>query len=141
MRYAFPPGAQYSSGAISLAPYVGWVVLCFSAVALALRPRPWPFWIASTIFMWLFAVPLADIANAALPYALRGATNDLWHAFGPARPATALAMAAFGAFMVCTGFPLQKRLYRGRALSVSAYGILSACAVVLILGVTVWPRR
>ncbi len=55
MNYTFPPGLHYSEAAISLAPYVCWILLYVFAGLLSLKPRPWPFWVASSIFV-CFAV-------------------------------------------------------------------------------------
>jgi len=137
MNYIFPPGVEYCTTAVSLSPYAFWMGFCLLAGVLALRKAAWRFWIASIIYVWLFIVPLADIANTAVPYLLRNKTNDLQHAFGPARPAYAVMAIGFAIAAAIGGFWLNKRLYRDRAVGVGAYGILTAAAALALLAVSV----
>lgn len=136
MRYSFPSGVQYSATAVSLCPYVLWVSLCLFAGVLAFRQTPWPFWCASTIFVWLFIVPLADIANTAAPYLLWDADNDFQHAFGPSRPSFVATAVALGAVFATCGFLLNKRLYRDRAVGFPTYCVLAATATLAILTIS-----
>lgn len=136
VKYEFPSGLSYNSELIALAPYIASCALIALAWFMSSRSRPWTFAVASTVFVWLFIVPAADIANAAIPYVIWDLDNDLRHAFGSAglfEVAAAVAMA-FG--VVCVGYPIQKRLYRDLALHPSAYGILAAVGFLLALGVT-----
>ena len=136
MRYSFPAGAHYSATAISLAPYVSWLFLCFLAVIISLRRSPWPFWAGSTIFVWLFIVPLADIANTAVPYVLWDSDNDFRSALGPTRPSILAGVVAFGLLSAGLGFILQKRLYRERAVGLAAYCVLASTGALMILAIT-----
>ena len=128
VSYQFPAGRAYSDFAISIAPYLLWLAIAALACALSARRRPFPRWAAGTIFLWLFAAPLADIANAAFPYLL-GADNDLYRAFGPPTASAWLAVFAGTCGAVLVGFYLQKQLYRGEGLSWSAYALLVAAAL------------
>jgi hypothetical protein len=137
MRYCFPPGVSYNSIAVSLSPYVFWALFCLVAGILSLRRRRWPFWFASTLFVWLFIVPLADIANTALPYLAFGSDNDFRHAFGPPRPAFALAAGICGVVAAVYGYLLNQRLYRDRAVGIFAYCVLALTALLALGAVTI----
>ncbi|MHC4553215.1 MAG: hypothetical protein ACYSUT_10715 [Planctomycetota bacterium] len=137
MRYSFPIGTEYSSTAISLSPYVFWFSFCLLAGILSLRRTAWPFWIASIIYVWLFIVPLADIANTAAPYLLKNTNNDLQHAFGAARSSYALITVVVGIAVAIFGFLLNKRLYRDRSIGFPAYCVLATIATLVILAISV----
>jgi hypothetical protein len=150
VSYNFPPGADYSVVAISLAPYLMWTAIAAATLLVALlwripgRPeRPEgargtgiPFWAASTLFCWFFAVPLGDCAMACAGYLL-GARNDLFHALGPPDEGIALVLALLGVYALLLGFGLQRLLYRERSLSLWGYGTLAAacCLVIGAIGV------
>lgn len=136
MNYSFPPGTDHSETMISLAPYACWILLCLVAGLLSVRNRPWPFWAASGIFVWLFIVPLADIANAAIPYAALDSYNDLRSAFGPRRLPAIVGLAALGVLSVGLGFFLQKRLYRETAVGLPAYLVLALSGALALLVIT-----
>lgn len=68
IQYSFPKGVEYNQTAVSFAPYAFWICCCLLAGLLSLKKSPWQFWFASIIFVWLFIVPMADIANAIMPY-------------------------------------------------------------------------
>ena len=115
MRYSFPPGVSHNATTVSLSPYALWVSSCLFAGLLSLRRCKWPFWFASTVFVWLFIAPLTDIANTAVPYLLLNADNDFRDAFGPTRPFF-MVVAGIGGFAAAAYGPLLcKRLYRERA--------------------------
>jgi hypothetical protein len=132
MQYIFPKGTNYSSAIISTAPYILWITLCIIAGIFSLKRKPWKFLWASTIFIWLFVVPIADIANAAIPYIVRNANNDLKQAFGSIQSSYIVVGCIFGIIAVIYGLLLNKRLYRNNALSVAAYSILVAIAAIAI---------
>ena len=132
IRYVFPPDASFSEAAVSFSPYALWILFCLIAWILSLRRSPWPFWAASAVFVWLFLVPMADIANAAFPYVLWNADNDFRHAFGPCRPSMAAAVLLAGALAVGVGYHVHRRLYRDRAVGLQAYGIVAATVVLLV---------
>jgi len=135
VEYDFPADAEYCGFAISVAPYCLWVLVSGLAVLLSFRGRPYRPWTASGIFVWVFLVPLADIANTAFPF-LQGGRNDFLAAFGlPSASAWALTVLATLA-SVWLGFGVQARLYRERALSGRAYTILAAATLAGILAVS-----
>jgi len=136
MQYSFPPGAEYSAAAVSLSPYAFWICSCLLAGILSLRRAALRFWCASIIFVWLFIVPLADIANTAAPYLLWDTDNDFRDAFGPTQPSFAIVAAAFGTVAVISGFLLNRRLYRNRSVGLPAYCILAGTAALCVLAVS-----
>jgi len=136
MNFVFPPGAAFNRSAISLAPYMLGIMSCLLVGALALRRKPWPFWAASTFFVWLFIVPVGDIMNGAIPYLLRSAQNDLMRAFGPPTLLWLAIGVAFGIVATAWGYFLNKRLYRDRAMSLPTYSIFAATAALILLVVT-----
>ena len=131
VRYEFPQGAEYSSVAIAVAPYCMWLLICLFTALLGLRRRPWPYWFAGTVFLWMFAAPLADIANMAIPY-LIGADNDFSAAFGPPNLTIRAIIGLGGVLSAVAGFAVQQRLYRERALSPRAYIIIFSLALVFV---------
>jgi hypothetical protein len=135
VEYAFPAGVSYSIFAISVAPYCLWVLVAGAACALSLRERPCRPWVASASFVWVFVVPLADTANTAFPY-LDGAHNDFRSAFGA--PSVLAWLLAISTTMACglVGFVVQRRLYRERAVSHSAYLVLCAMTLAGIAAVS-----
>ncbi|GMV95255.1 MAG: hypothetical protein AMXMBFR82_50330 [Candidatus Hydrogenedentota bacterium] len=136
VEYEFPPGLVYNSELIALAPYIASCALIALAWFMSSRSQPWPFAVVSTIFVWLFIVPTADIANAAIPYVIWDVDNDLRHAFGSAGLFEVAAAVAMALGIVCVGYAIQKRLYRDLALRPSPYGILATVGFLLVLGVT-----
>ena len=136
MSYSFSEYHDHSTRIVSLAPYIFWVASCFIASILSLRQKPWKFWIASTIFVWLFIVPLADIANTALPYLLLDVSNDFQSAFGSSGVLISVSLTVFAVVMIILGFGIQKRLYRERDICVGAYYILVMMAVLAIFMIT-----
>ena len=139
MRYEFQRGVVYSARFISLAPYLCWLLLCLLSAGLSLKPRPWPFWFGSTLFVWCFIVPLADISNTALPYLTRAADNDFLRAFGEPTLPIATVVGIGTTVLVCLGFAIQRRLYRERAVGLAAYGVLAAAGAVGIIALTWAP--
>ncbi len=132
IKYIFQKGSSHSAVAISIAPYFLWVTCCLLALALAMPTKPRPFWASSTIFIWLFLAPLADIANAALPYA-RGEKNDFYSAFGEPDGLLRATILGAAALSATVGYFLQRRLYAQNALGVPAYSLLGILAIVLML--------
>lgn len=136
VAYDFPPGAGYSRTIVALAPTALWLSLAVVACLLCLRTTTFSYRSASVVFLWLFVIPLADVAHAAFPF-LAGGVNDYASAFG--RPAAASAVAIAIATIVAwmSGYFVQLRLYREHALTVLAYAILSTVALLMVFGVTV----
>lgn len=138
MRYSFPSDAEYSEAAISLCPYAFWIAFCLFAGVLSLKRSAWPFWRSSTIFVWLFIAPVADIANAAVPYLIYDTDNDLRSAFGPIQSQLVLPLVGLGVAIAIYGYLLNKRLYRNRSVGLPAYCALAAIgALILVLGSSV----
>lgn len=133
MQYMFPDGIPYDAMAISLAPYAMWAGCCLMAGLLSLKRTPWPYWLASCIFFWLFIVPVGDIANAAVPYVLRNAANDFQHAFGGTGIWDVLPLGVFALVSVVFGFFLNRCLFRGRALRAATYGVLAFTGMLAFL--------
>jgi hypothetical protein len=131
IQYHFPEGIHFSAFAILIAPYGMWGLLGLMAGILSLRRNPYPQWIASTIFIWMFVMSLGDIANTAIPYLL-GGSNDFTTAFGaPTKTAWVLTFL-FGAGGVGFGMKVQQRLYRERALSVTSYTLMAGAGLFFV---------
>lgn len=124
VEMVFPEDHVYSDFAISIAPYVMWLALSIVALILG-KIRNWNFTIASLIFVWLFVIPLADIANALLPWMFFNKANDLYYAFGSSELILLLPLtiAAIGV-IYSIGYRLQKTLYRERSLLFLPYTML-----------------
>lgn len=132
MEYIFVANARYNQTVVSFAPYMFWILLSLFAGVLACKRKPWPFWSASTMFLWLFVAPLADIANAAIPYLLWNSDNDFYHAFGEMRPAFIIVALLFGIASVTYGYLINKRLYRERSIGLPAYCLLATATALAI---------
>ncbi len=129
-------GAFFSPFLVAIAPYLLWLFLAAVAGLLSLRRRQFAFAAASSLYLWMFLAPLADVANTAFPY-LAGRDNDFMQAFGPPTLSTWVLTALLGALALVMGHPVQRRLYRTQGLSLPAYLVLSSAVVVLIMFVTV----
>ncbi|WP_395738135.1 hypothetical protein [Prosthecobacter sp.] len=135
---AYDPPAQgsFSSLFVSLAPYLLWFFLAAVVALLSRRRRPFPFWVASSLYFWLFAAPLADVANTAFPY-LVGRENDFSHAFGTPSWTDLFLTAALTLLALVAGHLVQRRLYRAQGLGLPAYLVLSLSVVLALLCITV----
>ena len=133
VRYEFERGVVYSGFLISIAPYMVSVFLCGIVVLVAIARVSLPPWLASTIFIWLFLVPLADLAYASIQYILFGSDNDLFQAFGHPRLVIRIAFAIGGCVLAALGYIVQNRLYGTLALSMCAYLGLGTLAAILLL--------
>jgi hypothetical protein len=98
---------------------------------LSLKTNPHLPWASSTIFIWMFVVPLGDIANAALPYLL-GSENDFTDAFGYPTSLEWALIVLFGIASAAFGMIMQRRLYRERALSLTGYTLMAIAGLALI---------
>jgi len=132
ITYEFPDGAAYSDFAISFAPYLVWLLLASFAAFLSLRSRQLSYWKASLAYLWLFVIPLADIANTAFPY-LAGRDNDFRSAFGNPSVIVGLAVGLFGILALIGGYHVQRCLYREDGLTTPSYLALSTIALAMIL--------
>ncbi|MBN8418141.1 MAG: M50 family metallopeptidase [Verrucomicrobia bacterium] len=136
VSYDPPVLRGFSTFFVSIAPYLLWLFLAAVAAALSLRRRPYGFAVSSSLYFWLFVVPLADVANAAFPY-LDGRSNDFLHAFGPPSWTIFEEIALLSVLALIIGHPVQRRLYRTLALRLRSYLVLSLAAVFFIVGLTV----
>lgn len=137
MHYEPPRDSAFSLRAVAIAPYALWLGLACATGLTAVLAKRIPFWLASSLYVWGFVVPLGDIANAAFPYLL-GARNDLLDACGPPTLASWVATCAGATSAVLVGYALSKRLYRDRAISPRAYaalcGIFLATFALILVG-------
>jgi len=122
---------DYSAFAIAVAPYCMWLAVSLGAAVLSLRPKGWPFFAASWIFVWLYTGPLGDIGYAAFGW-LKGSPNDFHNAFG-APGHTAVVFVVVGTLAaIALGYFVQRRLYGASALSRKAYILLAGAVPVLL---------
>jgi hypothetical protein len=131
IQYQFPDQYHYSTFVIAVAPYCLWLLLILLAGVLSLKTNPFMPWVSSTIFIWMFVVPLGDIANAAIPYLL-GSLNDFRDAFGFPTGLQWALIVLFGIASAVFGMVMQRRLYRERALSVIGYTLMALAGLALI---------
>ncbi|MCO4745168.1 MAG: hypothetical protein KC912_10290 [Proteobacteria bacterium] len=126
MRYRVPAEVRlFSPAAVSLAPYLMWFASAAAVGLISILPnqRLHPAF-ASTLFFWGYCVPVGDVlANLG-----RG---DLW------RPGLeGLALTLTGAVAISAAwiaaFPVQRRLYGERSLSIASF---TAASAVLLSGV------
>jgi hypothetical protein len=114
---------HFSEFAIAIAPYGFWLLLALMAGVLSRKNKPYPHWVASTIFIWMFVAPLGDIAMPALAYFF-GSRNDFTSAFGAPTRVSSMIIVLFGIMSVVYGMVVQQRLYRERALSAVGYTLM-----------------
>ena len=138
MSCSFPAGAQYSMRMVTLAPYFLYLAMGLLAGALSLRRSAWSFPAASTFFVWLFVVPVADIANTAIPYALWNTYNDFHRAFGHSSPYISTALLVLGLSVAWYGYWLNRRLYCARAVGFPAYCILALAGVCMVVAAAIF---
>lgn len=138
MSCSFPAGARYSMRAIMLAPYALYLGMNLLAGVLSLRRSAWSFPVASTVFVWLFIAPVADIANTAIPYALWNTYNDFHRAFGPSRLLISSVLLVLGLSVAWYGYWLNRRLYRARAVGFPAYCILALAGVCMAVAAAIF---
>ncbi len=134
--YRMPVELRGSMRIVAAAPYLLWLTVAAAASAWAWRRPPPTFRVASAVFVWGIAVPLADVAYAAVPYLL-GADNDLLDAFGPVDGAVKLAFLIAGVAIAAAVYAAHRRLYGGDALSRLAFALAVAFAGALMVGLTV----
>lgn len=132
MSYEPPPGdAFFSPELVSLAPYLMWGTFASAMAVIALfRPRL-PYAFSSTLFVWLYVVPLLDIAMAVAGW-VSGAPNDLTSALGGAGLEGAFLGLIAAPFVFAASFLVQRGLYGERALSIGGY-LLVSCAAAIAL--------
>lgn len=114
---------------IAIAPYLLMLGFMGITVLLALG-KPLAFWLASSVFVWLYVAPCAEIGNELLPY-LFDYEGDLFAAFARPSKGTWLLAAVWFAATISLGYWLQMRLYQQAALSLSAYTLLAGIGFLL----------
>lgn len=133
VSYTFPAGAEWSSSAISLAPYGLWLILSLATLVYSRRFRTIERarrGVGALIFTWFFVLPIGDIANAAMPYLLVSKENDWFSAFGPPSWEPLLLTIAVLAAAGVAGHRAQRNLLGDAALSVKAYAVLGTIFLV-----------
>lgn len=131
VSYQFPAHHPHSPELIGLAPYLLWTGLAAWVAMLSLRVKAWSFRAASSLYFWLFFVPLADVGNTTFPY-LWGRDNDFSQVWGSPTEWSFILVALATLLALLLGYGVQRRLYRLDALSPVAYGLVSiACVMVL----------
>lgn len=136
VSFQFPQGVTHSTFLVSFAPYLLWVLIAGIACCVAFGKRQHSALSASFLFCWAFAAPLADVANAALPYLL-GSSTDFRFALGHPSLAISLLIVFGGMGAVIVGYYLQRRLYGSHSLGRRSYIALSATALFLIAWVAI----
>ncbi len=136
VKYSFPEVDRVSSLVVSLAPYCVWLLFAILALVLGRARSTGGYWKASLIYMWLFVVPLADIANTAFPY-LAGRQNDFSSAFGPPTIFGTMLILFLASMSLVVGYDLQSRLYGQNGLKGPSYAALSGLSLISILILTV----
>jgi hypothetical protein len=137
VEFKFPSDADFSPALIALAPYGAALAVCAMAGLLGLKPGGYAPWLASSIFVWFYVAPLGEVGNAAIPY-LFGEQNDLAEPLG--RPGMlewmgTVALALAGSVF---GYPLQRRLYGTRAISLRTYAVLCSVTLAGFVAVIGW---
>lgn len=124
MSYTLPASNPSAVGWIALAPYGLGATVGVLGAWLA-TSRQWTPRGAQLVFVWGVVVPLLEPAYAMLQW-LMGADNDLRSALGPVGLAGALFTLVYGGFVLWTAWWVQQGCYGERALSLPAFGLLSA---------------
>lgn len=130
------PGRPIDPWLLSLAPYLLWLITAAFAAGVAALPGRKPFGLASTLFVWAYAVPILDIANAAWGYVLAN-RGDFSVAFGPATFGGTAAILLAGVALALLGYPVQRGLYGARALRGGGYFVLATLAAAGVMAVPV----
>ena len=127
------PGAQATSWAIALAPYVASLSLAILTTCVAIRRPPKSYFVASCWFVWGFIMPLADLLNTALMW-FQGAHNDFYGALGPISPIGIFATGTLIILCMAWGALVQTGLYSGQKLSRQAWWTLSGSTMAAFIG-------
>jgi len=114
----------HSRFAISIAPYLFWLAAACGVSLLALLPIRWPFWLGCFVLLWCFVLPIGDIANAYVPWAWFGTSNDFAHAFATAGWFDRLLTIVALPVVLVWGWLVQRGILRDESLSVGAYLLL-----------------
>jgi hypothetical protein len=118
------PGAQETSWAVSLAPYVVCLSLAVITTGIAVRRSPKSNFVASCWFVWGFIMPLEDLLNTALTWS-QGVHNDFYEALGPSSSIGILATGTLIILCLAWGAWVQSAIYSDQRLSWRAWWVLS----------------
>ena len=110
------PNGREPSRLVPLAPYLTWLTLAVAVSAAGLWNRELRFSVGAFMFVWLFALPLADIAFALSGY-LMGGRNDLFTAFGAVSGAAVAAAIGLVVVAFVWGFVVHGWFYARSAPS------------------------
>lgn len=130
ISYEFLEDQVYSDFLIASAPYILMLGLMLFAAITSLRRKPYAFWLASTLFIWLYVVPNMEIMNELLPWLL-GYRGDFWSAFGEAGQFAWIMTVVWLLLVSIIGFWVQQALYRQQALSPLTYSIFFSTGLLL----------
>jgi hypothetical protein len=123
MRWNAPPGAGLLEHTlVSIAPYLLWSLFAAAVIAFAALPNRLHWLTASTIFLWGYVVPLADIG-----WNLISGGGDL-HVPGPDGLLVVLLGLSFLLIAYVIGYWVQRRLFRD--LAVGPVGYLISTVVI-----------
>lgn len=137
VSYEFPAHTSYSPFLISIAPYLLWLLLAFATAVIAFRRPKVSYWSASLLYVWVFVIPVADIANTAFPY-LAGKENDFLYAFGQPTILIGLMITSLAIVATIAGYYVQRRLYREDSLGIFPYVALSGVVSGGLAAITVY---
>lgn len=127
-----PPAGMHLRWLVTLAPYLMWLTLAGAAAVFAALSRPKPLWLASTVFVWCFALPVLDVALAICTYGLYR-SGDLLDLFGPSTAAR-ITITVIGAVLFGTsGYVVQRKLYGDCALGPMAYAMLALASAAALM--------
>jgi len=135
IQFTFPAGTHYSDFLISLAPGLLSVTLAVTTAAITFWRQPKSYAGASWVFVWLYCVPVLDVAYAAFPY-LAGKQNDFAMAFGKPAAGSTVWIVLVALVFLALGYFVQRQLYREARLSPLAYLALSGSVGVAVVAVT-----
>ena len=127
------PVRNFSHFNVSIAPYIMWLALVLIAVILSYKIKSKHFFIYSSIFIWLYVMPLGDIGGHFLPYMLFNDDNDIMHAFGPSNSYLNFLIIFATALSVFVGYHVHRRLYGDNCLSPLTYTSLSTISLAAII--------
>lgn len=140
MRWVPPAGAgDFDYVLVSVAPYLMWAAAAGTALVVAWLPNRLHWSLASTLFVWLYAVPIGDIAGNLL-----ATEGDL---SAPGLEGVVVTTAGGVAVLIAwgLGWLVQRRLFRDCPIGPVAYAVTTvvmggawaaAAAVGLVLSVT-----
>lgn len=137
VSFNFASGAPKSKLLLATAPYIFWLCCAIIVWLISRRDSKLDFWLSSILYVWGFAIPLGDIANAYIPWLLHNSKNDFHSAFGQPSLQAAVIFPIALIFVYLWGFRVQKNLYARDCLAVIPYSMLfgGAIAGVMLLNI------